>query len=1224
MLDGCGLLFLVAIAAIPFFLALKALRRVDELTRSFEAFRTAASAQIAELRRQSRQTAEPELAPLPQPPQPEPVPAPAPQPEPAPAPAPEPEKPAPQPEPAPAPLPHPAPEPQPQMAAFTPYTPPPYTPPPAPAAPRFDFESLVGVKLFSWIAGIALVIAAVLFLRYSIDHGWVTPPIRMAFGFIAGAGLLVLSSLRFAAKYPVTSNALDGAGIAILYATTYASHALWSLIPFAVAFVMMAIVTVVAVLLSIRRASLFIALLGMLGGFATPAALASEENRPIALFSYLLILNAGLAWTAYRRKWPLLIGASVVFTTLYQIAWVGRYLESSRLPLGAAIFLAFPLLFGVLHLMKGARGEEGSPPFRAGVAFAGIIPLAFAIYTAAVPAIGSRFHVLFAFLLLAVAGFAVIAVRIAGGMTGGLPAVATMVVFAVWLARGWMPAAWPSILAWLALFVALFAFGPILLRRLGQNEMIEKSTVVAGVLLFAIPALVVLEPATRAPAALFLTGAALLCIVAASSFRTGKENDYLLAAIAMLVAQGFWSARHLAPETLERALLLYGGFALLMLAIPVAGRRLARPAEESGRSPWLLFGTLGLGLFFLAPSVNALAFGPIATLAVFLFAAFSWEAIRRGTPALFMLGTLGTLLLLFFWMIVSGAPGSGAFLLTIVAAMAVGAILVSAAGRKRAARETPDQFGDGAWLAIWGEIFLLFAVSDRRFDAPAWALLAILGILVLATSLGALHLRRPRLHTASIVGALVVLSGWILVRGPAEPVAAPAIAACVLALFAIGWIAVARRVLARPGESASLGSPSLAPWTAAAVVAIVGLQVVTILGAGAPSHLPAGWIGAILIAATLALALLTGAAGWHSVALLGVATSAISAVLFRDFESAERTTALAFAVAAAHYAIFTAYPFVLGRRAGRESAPSLVAIAASVPFFFFGRDAMRDWGLEGVIGVLPVALALVLLALLRQTIAIERQEGVEQGRRALIAAAALAFITVAIPLQLEKEWITIAWALEAAALTWLFTRIPHGGLLAWSAALFAVVLVRLVLNPAVFSYHPRASTPILNWYFYTYATAAAAYYAGAAILRRVAGSLTGAARRLPPALASAGTLLLFLLLNIEIADFYSTGSGLTFDFFRASLAQELTYTLGWALFAIALLVAGIIGGSRAARVAAITLLSFTVFKCFLHDLGRLGGLYRVASFVGLAFSLGLVAVLLQRFALRRPVKGAES
>ena len=119
---------------------------------------------------------------------------------------------------------------------------------------------------------------------------------------------------------------------------------------------------------------------------------------------------------------------------------------------------------------------------------------------------------------------------------------------------------------------------------------------------------------------------------------------------------------------------------------------------------------------------------------------------------------------------------------------------------------------------------------------------------------------------------------------------------------------------------------------------------------------------------------------------------------------------------------------------------------------------------------------------------------------------------------------------------------------------------------------------------------------------------------------AAGTILLFLLLNIEIADFFATGETLTFNL-SAGLAQNLTYTLGWAVFAVCLLTAGIILRSHAARLSAIVLLTVTVLKGFLSDVARLGGLYRVMSFVGLAICLSLVAVALQRFVLSP--KGSE-
>ena len=85
------------------------------------------------------------------------------------------------------------------------------------------------------------------------------------------------------------------------------------------AFGLMVLVTAVAVLLSIRRDSMFIALLGLVGGFATPALLSTGENRPISLFTYILLLNAGLAWVAIKKKWPLLTTAQLCFYRLLPV-----------------------------------------------------------------------------------------------------------------------------------------------------------------------------------------------------------------------------------------------------------------------------------------------------------------------------------------------------------------------------------------------------------------------------------------------------------------------------------------------------------------------------------------------------------------------------------------------------------------------------------------------------------------------------------------------------------------------------------------------------------------------------------------------------------------------------------------------------------------------------------------------------------------------------------------
>ena len=87
-------------------------------------------------------------------------------------------------------------------------SPPPPPPPPRPRPSRLEFsppsfpkiaidwEAFVGVKLFSAVAGIALVLAAIFFLRYSIEQGWLGPQIRVAIGVIVATALLVVCELR--------------------------------------------------------------------------------------------------------------------------------------------------------------------------------------------------------------------------------------------------------------------------------------------------------------------------------------------------------------------------------------------------------------------------------------------------------------------------------------------------------------------------------------------------------------------------------------------------------------------------------------------------------------------------------------------------------------------------------------------------------------------------------------------------------------------------------------------------------------------------------------------------------------------------------------------------------------------------------------------------------------------------------------------------------------------
>jgi uncharacterized membrane protein len=322
-------------------------------------------------------------------------------------------------------------------------------------------------------------------------------------------------------------------------------------------------------------------------------------------------------------------------------------------------------------------------------------------------------------------------------------------------------------------------------------------------------------------------------------------------------------------------------------------------------------------------------------------------------------------------------------------------------------------------------------------------------------------------------------------------------------------------------------------------------------------------------------------------------------------------------IAGALYAVFIAYPIVLGSRVGSDRDPYLAAVLMSGIFLIAARVAFSIGRIDWAIGVVPVGESAVLAFLLRSLLLLEPAGERDIGRLALVAGAALAFVTVAIPLQLKHQWITIGWALEGAALAWLYRRVRHTGLLYFVAGLLGAVFVRLAMNPEILMYEPRGTMRIFNWYLYAYVICAVAMFVAAYWLSSTEDRLVTGLPRLSQLLPAAGVILLFLLLNIEIADYYATGPTIAF-IFGVTLSQDLTYTIGWLAFGMALLAAGIAMRNRASRLTAVVLITITTLKCFLYDLSSLEGLYRVASFVGLALSLALVSLALQKFVLSRP------
>jgi hypothetical protein len=1084
---------------------------------------------------------------------------------------------------------------------------PPVPPGPSRQMPKFDWENLVGVKLFSWIAGIALLLAAVFFLRYSISQGWLMPSVRMAIGIIVGIGLLMLCELKAARKYPVTANAMDASAIAILFSTFFAARALWNLIDVVPAFALMVLVTAVAVLLSIRRDSVFIALLGLVGGFATPALLSTGVNRPLPLFSYILLLNAGLAWVAVRKKWPLLTMISFVLTVIYQWAWVMKFLTASQLPVALLIFLIFPALaFAAFALgQRSGKVEDWATFYGQAGNLSVLLPFLFALYMAAVPGYGHSFGLLFGFLFLLDAGLFAIAVARGPELLHLVGGLSTLLIWAIWLTASYDHRAWPSVIGFILLFAFFYLAAPFIARRISRGfKGIGKYAVFAApLILFALVCITAMEPACESPGILF--GALFLIMLGASAYAVHEEEGvvYYIAALFALLAQAVWSIKYLGPERLYSGLGLYAVFSLLFIGVPALAQRLHKRLRPEIAGAGLLFASLALLFFLTTGSVASVSIWGLALLLFVLNAGLIWQGTVCKFPILAVAGmilswiVLGTL-----WASVSLAV----ILLPALVVVAAFALFVLAGNiwmQKQADEQDAALLGNSTFLGLTGHVFLAIIAGQKTLCVPPGPLLGILLVLDLAVGAAALYMRRDGLHRAAMVASGVILILWVTV---AEVTPYPEVAvfsAGMLALFSLAWIYLVRRM----GIEAT-------PFSKTAAITIVLGQFVTIFAEAQVGSLQLGF----LVTAHLLFVIVLLALEWYrktyAFAVIAVLPTAIAVLSWFIRHSAHGFWPQLLLFSIPIYLVFIAYPLLLGRRVGQSIAPCLAAVLASIPFFFEARQAMINAGWGPAIGILPVIQALLLSLVLMRLLNIEPPGARQLGRLALIAGAALAFVTVAIPLQLEKEWITIGWALEAAALAWLYCKIPHRGLLYFTSGLFAAVFIRLALNPSVLVYQVRGGTRIWNWYLYTYAVAAAAMILGGRLLSKTKDAFLSGLLRLSRILPAGAVVLLFLLLNIEIADFYSIGRTITFNF-SATLAQDLTYTLGWAAFAVSLLAVGIFIRNQPARIASLALLVVTIFKCFFPDLARLGGLYRVASFVGLALCLALVALALQKFVL---------
>jgi uncharacterized membrane protein len=209
-----------------------------------------------------------------------------------------------------------------------------------------------------------------------------------------------------------------------------------------------------------------------------------------------------------------------------------------------------------------------------------------------------------------------------------------------------------------------------------------------------------------------------------------------------------------------------------------------------------------------------------------------------------------------------------------------------------------------------------------------------------------------------------------------------------------------------------------------------------------------------------------------------------------------------------------------------------------------------------------------------------------------------------------------AWALMAAGLE-RFAAVTHNRLRAAAAAVISVAAVGggwialgLTENPLLNVVEVGESL-ILNPLLLGYALPAAGFAVLAVATR---GRRPDAWRG---ALAATAFASAFAYVNCEVALAFR-GPIIALGHTPAiSDAEWYTYSAVWLVAGLALLVAGLVRGSRGARIASAGLITLTVLKVFLSDMADLEGMLRALSFIGLGVVLVGIGWLYQRLLARR-------
>jgi uncharacterized membrane protein len=238
---------------------------------------------------------------------------------------------------------------------------PPPVPPPRPvndeawsAGGRWIVEFFTTGNVVAKVGVIILFFGAAFLVRYAADRGLLPIEYRLIGLVLSSLALLAVGWLLRKTRRAYAM-ALQGGAVGLLYLTIFAAFRLYDLLPAFLTFALLLTVVTFSVVLAIIQDAKSLAVLGTSGGFLAPILASTGSGDHVGLFSYYLILNAGIVVVAWFRTWRILNWIGFVFTFGIGFVWGAQYYQPelfwSTEPF-LVLFFAFYLSVAVLFALR--------------------------------------------------------------------------------------------------------------------------------------------------------------------------------------------------------------------------------------------------------------------------------------------------------------------------------------------------------------------------------------------------------------------------------------------------------------------------------------------------------------------------------------------------------------------------------------------------------------------------------------------------------------------------------------------------------------------------------------------------------------------------------------------------------------------------------------------------------------------------------------------------------